>query len=135
MLATLSLMTTQTRGSRLHFRTWKAPESGSDGDEASEVAVRVLDNTPDLEDFVHDQEIMEKPKEGVLDWIETVYRESRGFELGTFSSSLLPVLMKKQAEKWRVLHWGTSVTLSPWSTDLFPNFWVQSVLTSKFITI
>lgn len=78
----------------------KASESGGDEDETSEVVVRVLDDMPDLEDFVHDHEVMEKPKEGVLNWIETVYGENRGFELGTFNPYIVPVLMIKQAEKW-----------------------------------
>ena len=37
---------------------------------------------------------------GILSWLEDVYHSSRGFELGMFDTSLLPVVWKKQSANW-----------------------------------
>ena len=42
-------------------------------------------------------------KKGTLKWITRVYESSRGFELGTFDSSLLVMTMKVQTERWEAL--------------------------------
>ena len=43
---------------------------------------------------------------GIIAWVEEVYLSSRGFELGTFDSSLLAVTMKHQAAKWKDIALG-----------------------------
>ena len=43
---------------------------------------------------------------GIFDWLKKTYRTSRGFELGTFDSSLLATTFKKQSEKWEALTLG-----------------------------
>lgn len=61
----------------------------------------------DLDDILHISEPVEPSiKSGILPWIETVYSNSRGFEIGTFNHTLLSTLMKKQSIKWSVLAWG-----------------------------
>lgn len=82
-----------------------APEE-EDEPESSEkklpaISVRTTNNLPELDDFLHGQETMDLPKRGILAWIDASYCDSRGFEIGTFSASLLAVLMKKQSEKWK----------------------------------
>ena len=37
---------------------------------------------------------------GILSWLEDVYQDSRGFELGMFDTSLLPVVWKQQSANW-----------------------------------
>jgi hypothetical protein len=44
--------------------------------------------------------------QGILPWIENLYRESRGFELGTFNSTILSSVLKKQSTKWPSLAEG-----------------------------
>lgn len=61
----------------------------------------------DLDDILHVSEPVEPSiKWGILSWIEGVYSNSRGFEIGTFNHTLLSTLMKKQSIKWSVLAWG-----------------------------
>ncbi|OQD94374.1 hypothetical protein PENSOL_c026G02949 [Penicillium solitum] len=61
----------------------------------------------DLDDILHVSEPVEPSiKRGILSWIEGVYSNSRGFEIGTFNHTLLSTLMKKQSIKWSVLAWG-----------------------------
>lgn len=38
--------------------------------------------------------------DNIFDWIESAYRTSRGFELGTFDPSLLPIVFQEQSKKW-----------------------------------
>ena len=41
------------------------------------------------------------PKRGeVFDWLRSIYRDSRGFEIGTVNTTLLATLMKEQSRKW-----------------------------------
>ena len=44
--------------------------------------------------------------DNILEWLSDVYRSSRGFELGTFDSSILATTMKTQSEKWEALSLG-----------------------------
>ncbi len=39
-------------------------------------------------------------RDNIFDWIESMYRNSRGFELGTFGPSLLPIIFQEQSKKW-----------------------------------
>ena len=62
----------------------------------------------DLEEVTSDtskpiKKIIEK---GIFDWLKKTYKTSRGFELGTFDSSLLATTFKKQSEKWEALTLG-----------------------------
>lgn len=43
---------------------------------------------------------------GIKQWLENVYKSSRGFELGTFDASLLPIIWKKQSTNWEALALG-----------------------------
>ncbi|CAI7633127.1 unnamed protein product [Penicillium crustosum] len=68
---------------------------------------RKIDICHDIEDILHDGVQIEYSKtQGILSWIEDLYLESRGFELGTFSSSILSAVMKKQSAKWPPLAEG-----------------------------
>lgn len=66
-----------------------------------------MDSCSDIEDILHDRvQIQNSLTEGILPWIENVYQGSRGFELGTFNSSILPSVLKKQSAKWPSLAEG-----------------------------
>jgi len=45
-------------------------------------------------------DVSEPSSDSITKWLEEVYKESRGFELGTFDPSLLPIIWKKQSAKW-----------------------------------
>ncbi|KAJ5706514.1 hypothetical protein N7536_002203 [Penicillium majusculum] len=64
-------------------------------DELNSLPSRKIEVCHDIEDILHDGVQIEHSKaQGILPWIENLYLEYRGFELGTFSSSLLSTVMK-----------------------------------------
>jgi hypothetical protein len=85
----------------------KDEAAGKDEKLSSEtISLRLTRDPPELEDILKDDDIVHSPKQGILPWIEQVYRASRGFEMGTFSQHLLSELMKKQSKKWSDLALG-----------------------------
>ena len=69
--------------------------------------VRQTGPEPDLDDILHDDRKVPKPKRtGIMTWLEEVYTSSRGFELGTFDASILPIIWKKQSANWDDLALG-----------------------------
>ena len=66
------------------------------------LSVRFEEDLSGLEDFTScEHSIERKPRQGISAWLKEVYQNSRGFELGTFPSGLLPMSMKNQSENWR----------------------------------
>ena len=81
----------------------------NDAEDADEQTPRVRHTgpVPDLDDILHDDRKVPTPKRtGIMTWLEKVYKSSRGFELGTFDASLLPIIWKKQSAKWDDLALG-----------------------------
>ena len=69
--------------------------------------VRYERNHTELESIVPSNSPIASPRAfGIKQWLEEVYRSSRGFELGTFDPSLLPVIWKKQSANWEALALG-----------------------------
>jgi hypothetical protein len=65
------------------------------------LATRLNEDHDDIEDILYNNEELTSPEsQGILEWLTTVYRASRGFELGTFDPSLLAITMKEQSKKW-----------------------------------
>ncbi|KAJ5124287.1 Dynamin [Penicillium bovifimosum] len=60
----------------------------------------------EVQEILHDAVNAPRAKDGISIWMGTVYRESRGFEIGTFNHTLLSALMKKQSAKWSTLAQG-----------------------------
>jgi hypothetical protein len=84
----------------------EALEHLSIGD-ADAVNIRTEPDHPDIEDLTQKSILLPKPLHGnILGWLKKVYRQSRGFELGTFDASLLAVTLKRQSMKWRELALG-----------------------------
>lgn len=70
-------------------------------------SVRYETNHAELEDIMQKDSLISPPKAfGIKQWLEEVYKSSRGFELGTFDPSLLPVIWKKQSANWEALALG-----------------------------
>ncbi|KAI1950910.1 hypothetical protein LOZ57_001458 [Ophidiomyces ophidiicola] len=68
--------------------------------------VRETENPIELEDILQDQETVCEPQRKILEWLQGLYHQSKGFEIGTFSGSLLATVMRKQASKWRAISLG-----------------------------
>jgi hypothetical protein len=67
----------------------------------------MLVNYPELCDVIKVSRQCPKPLDtDILEWIEREYKESRGFELGTFNPSILSTLFQEQTSKWVVLAEG-----------------------------
>lgn len=71
-------------------------------EDSETIPTREVENHADVEDIVPgDDEVASPYCQDILGWLKAVYRSSRGFELGTFDSSLLATSMNRQAQKWR----------------------------------
>ena len=87
-------------------------EENDDGDNSEliiddQYPVRHKGSEPDLDDILHDDCSVPMPKPtGIIPWLEHVYKDSRGFEMGTFDASLLSVVWKKQSDNWDDLALG-----------------------------
>lgn len=60
----------------------------------------------DLDDILVNEQVRAGPEKGIMEWLENVYRSFRGFEMGTFHTSLMPIMWKKQSAKWDKLALG-----------------------------
>jgi hypothetical protein len=79
----------------------RARDRTDGGNEDSMVSTRKFDITVELNDGLLGPEHISPPVEDdIYSWLEAEYLDSRGFELGTFNSSLLPTVMKRQSNKW-----------------------------------
>ncbi|KAF4629777.1 hypothetical protein G7Y89_g8365 [Cudoniella acicularis] len=77
------------------------PDDAPETDDTPFLYTRVSKPNGDIEDFVREKEALSVPQDGhILEWLTTVYDSSRGFEIGTFDSSLLALTMKEQSQKW-----------------------------------
>ncbi|KAL8718451.1 MAG: hypothetical protein Q9225_004417 [Loekoesia sp. 1 TL-2023] len=70
-------------------------------------SVRYIVNTSDIDDLMYEGKRVQGPEEkDILAWLQRVYESSRGFELGSFDASLLPIFWKKQSARWDNLALG-----------------------------
>lgn len=53
-----------------------------------------------ISEILHPNVGLVPPLEGIVHYLDSEYRQSRGFEIGTFNPDLLATLMKTQSEKW-----------------------------------
>lgn len=69
--------------------------------------VRQTGSQPEIDDILYENYELPIPKPtGIIAWLSEVYKTSRGFELGTFNASLLPIIWKKQSANWDDLALG-----------------------------
>ena len=87
--------------------TARVPANTPDGLVNDRKNVRYEKSHAELEDIMQDDSLIPLPKSvGIKQWLEEVYKSSRGFELGTFDASLLPLIWKKQSANWEALALG-----------------------------
>jgi hypothetical protein len=73
----------------------------------TDIEVRTVKDHPDIEDLTHENTSVSAPSnDDIIDWIDELYRNSRGFELGTFDAKILGVILKEQAANWGYLAHG-----------------------------
>ncbi len=78
-----------------------------DGNPEGTVEIRTVPDHPELEDLVSAAQKLPEPRsESFRVWPKDVYRNSRGFGIGTLNPSLLAVIMKRQSMKWEGLALG-----------------------------
>lgn len=66
-----------------------------------QVELRQATNHLELDEIVLEEVSISKTvNQDTINWLTKTYNESRGFELGTFDSSLLAMTMKTQSSKW-----------------------------------
>lgn len=106
------------------------------------VPVRFVAEHLDIQDVVHFSSAITEPRDDdILAWLKSVYQRSRGFELGTFASSVLSVAMQQQARKWKDLALGyisdvatlVHMFIVKLLKHVVPNQHVQQALTSLLI--
>ncbi|TVY58278.1 Interferon-induced GTP-binding protein Mx2 [Lachnellula cervina] len=79
----------------------KSETNDSESDKERFFHTRVSKSNGDIEDLIHENEELPVPAgDDILGWLTTVYDDSRGFEIGTFDSSLLAPAWKEQSQKW-----------------------------------
>lgn len=85
------------------------PRSPSPRSEQSRdgIDVRNLDESTGLEELtINIEQLPKVSNTNILGWLTQAYKSSRGFELGTFDSSLLAMTMKTQSSKWDAIALG-----------------------------
>ncbi|KAE8415055.1 P-loop containing nucleoside triphosphate hydrolase protein [Aspergillus pseudocaelatus] len=72
-----------------------------ESEDVKEFHARKTGSMPELEDVVTEQTWESVPSDNdIYEWLKQLYQSSRGFEIGTFNTSLLATSMKKQSAKW-----------------------------------
>ncbi|KAL2814042.1 P-loop containing nucleoside triphosphate hydrolase protein [Aspergillus granulosus] len=106
------------RGHLHHFQVVRNEDVDGDGEEEhslsatflerqkTSISSRKFDSCPDVSDILPQPAMVPEPLVSIEDWLNCVYTDSRGFELGTFSSALLATAMRQQSSKWPALAQG-----------------------------
>ncbi|KAK3169567.1 hypothetical protein OEA41_008951 [Lepraria neglecta] len=86
-------------------KTATSQEDAKDSDDGADyLRVRYHVNHCELDDLIQDDSKVAPPKEtGIKSWLADVYKDSQGFEQGVSDPALLPIVWKKQSEKWDAL--------------------------------
>lgn len=58
---------------------------------------------PDLDRIIVSDWNIERPRKGIMKWIDAVYRRSRGLELGSLGQGVLPSVFREQSAKWEMI--------------------------------
>ncbi|KAL4983311.1 P-loop containing nucleoside triphosphate hydrolase protein [Aspergillus falconensis] len=96
---------TETEASQ--YPSAKARDRTNGDDEDSMFSTRKIDTRIEPNDAPIGPEPISPPVEDdIYSWLEAEYVSSRGFEFGTFNTSLLPTVMKKQSSKWESIALG-----------------------------
>ncbi|KAH8722703.1 dynamin GTPase [Phaeosphaeriaceae sp. PMI808] len=68
---------------------------------------RRIETAIELDEILSEKDEVPSPSSlHIFRWLETMYSKSRGFELGTFSSSILTAAMRQQSSNWKAISSG-----------------------------
>ena len=82
-------------------------EPGTSLDQSVQISVRQYLSRTAIDDLLPSTSDVAKPQRGkTFDWLRRVYRDSRGYEIGTVNPTLLASIMKEQARKWEDIALG-----------------------------
>ena len=71
-------------------------------------SVKCKSSYPELEDVIIPNQKIPRPRASsdIKKWLKDIYASSRGFELGSFDASILPVVWKEQSANWDPIAMG-----------------------------
>lgn len=103
--------TLEQYGHYYEFKPIKPDETLVMADVAKEtkgqINLRTTKNHIELDEAtIENETISTQIHSNTLEWLATVYKTSRGFDLGTFDNSLIAMTMKTQSSKWEGLALG-----------------------------
>ncbi|KAK2036410.1 dynamin family protein [Colletotrichum somersetense] len=83
-------------------------DPGEKEDEEADTSILQLDTFdittpgafPDLDSIITTDWSIEPPKQGIMEWIAAVHRQSRGLDLGPLGQNILPSVFREQSAKW-----------------------------------
>ncbi|KAF2834154.1 dynamin GTPase [Patellaria atrata CBS 101060] len=79
-------------------------ESDIMGEKQKHANTRYIANALELSEILFNEDtVTVSSPVAIHKWLKDMYKESRGFELGTFHSSLLTSAMRQQSTKWQVI--------------------------------
>lgn len=82
-------------------------EAGTSLDQSVQISVRQYLGRTAIDDLLPSTSDVAKPRRGkTFEWLRRVYRDSRGYEIGTVNPTLLASIMKEQARKWEDIALG-----------------------------
>lgn len=58
---------------------------------------------PDLNGIIVTDWTIQPPRNGIMEWIGTIYRRSRGLDLGTLNPGILSAVFREQSKKWAMM--------------------------------
>jgi hypothetical protein len=77
--------------------------SDNEGD-SRRTTLRFQEDLGELEELTAGADLIEgEPSDNIMSWLTKVYKNSRGFKLGIFNSSLLVITMKTQSSNWEAI--------------------------------
>jgi hypothetical protein len=83
------------------------PDSENGSAESNDVELRFQEDVDELDELTAGVDSLStEPTDDIMSWLTRVYETSRGFELGTFDSSLLALTMKTQSSNWEAIAFG-----------------------------
>ena len=83
------------------------PPAIQPSDQTSTSSVRLYPDLAVIGDLLPRTLRVAKPqREEVLNWLQSIYLDSRGYEIGTFNPTLLATIMKEQSRKWKEIALG-----------------------------
>lgn len=88
------------RAEVVSFAVDDVPKS-TKGKNSKTFATRKQKSVDDLEDLLHEQKDFSRiPSEDIEQWLEQLYQDNKGFELGTFDPAILFAAMRDQCVRW-----------------------------------